>query len=104
MRCSARATRSRSARSTSRTPGASGSPTQLAVVGFDGLPEAPQFTPSLTTVRQPLAELGKLAVHELVEAVNAEDGAYTPHAMQLPVELIIGDSAPLASSRVAAAG
>ena len=79
-------------------------PDQLAVVGFDGLPEARQFTPSLTTVRQPQAELGRLAVHELVEAVNAEAGAYTPHAMQLPVELIIGDSAPLASSRVAPAG
>jgi len=79
-------------------------PDQLAVVGFDGLPEARQFTPSLTTVRQPLAELGKLAVHELVEAVDAEAGAYSPHAMQLPVELIIGDSAPLAPSRVAAAG
>ena len=55
-------------------------------------------------MRQPLAELGKLAVHELVEAVDAEAGAYSPHAMQLPVELIIGDSAPLAPSRVAAAG
>jgi LacI family transcriptional regulator len=79
-------------------------PDQLAVVGFDGLPETPQFTPSLTTVRQPLQELGKLAVHELVEAVNAEAGGYAPRAMQLPVELIIGDSAPLASSRVAPVG
>jgi DNA-binding LacI/PurR family transcriptional regulator len=79
-------------------------PEQLAVVGFDGLPEARQFTPSLTTVRQPLAELGKLAVHELVEAVDAEAGAYAPRSMQLPVELIVGDSAPLASSPVGAAG
>ncbi len=79
-------------------------PEQLAVVGFDGLPETRQFTPSLTTVRQPLAELGKLAVHELVEAVDAETGAYTPRALQLPVELIIGDSAPLAPSPVGAAG
>jgi DNA-binding LacI/PurR family transcriptional regulator len=80
-------------------------PEQLAVVGFDGLPEARQFTPSLTTVRQPLAELGKLAVHELVAAVDAgvvpEADAYTPRAIQLPVELIVGDSAPLAPSTVA---
>ena len=73
---------------------------QLAVVGFDGLDEARQFTPSLTTVRQPLAELGKLAVRELLEAIDAEAGAYTPRAIQLPVELIIGDSAPLAPSPV----
>ncbi len=70
-------------------------PDQLAVVGFDGWPEAAQFTPSLTTIRQPLNELGKLAVHELVKALDAEPGAYGPHAIQLPVELIPGDSAPL---------
>ena len=69
-------------------------PGQLAVVGFDGLPETAQFTPSLTTVRQPLSEMGKLAVHELVEALDAETGAYTPRAITLPVELIVGDSAP----------
>jgi LacI family transcriptional regulator len=71
-------------------------PDQLAVVGFDGLPEAAQFTPSLTTVRQPLAELGRLAVHELVEAVNAEAGGYAPRALELRVELIVRDSAPTA--------
>jgi DNA-binding LacI/PurR family transcriptional regulator len=70
-------------------------PARLAVVGFDGLPEAAQFTPSLTTVRQPLADLGRRAVKELVEAVDAEAGDYTPRAVELPVELIIGDSAPL---------
>jgi len=79
-------------------------PDQVAVVGFDGLPETRQFTPSLTTVRQPLAELGALAVHELVAAVDAEAGAYTPRAILLPVELIIGDSAPPAPSRVAPGG
>jgi DNA-binding LacI/PurR family transcriptional regulator len=71
-------------------------PEQLAVVGFDGLPEAAQFTPSLTTVRQPLADLGKLAVEELLRAVDADAGAYEPHALQVPFELVVGDSAPLA--------
>jgi LacI family transcriptional regulator len=70
-------------------------PDQLAVVGFDGWPEAAHFTPSLTTIRQPLNELGKLAVRELVTALDAEPGAYGPHAIQLPVELLPGDSAPL---------
>jgi LacI family transcriptional regulator len=72
-------------------------PEQLAVVGFDGLPETAEFTPSLTTVRQPLAELGKLAVQELVRAVDDEAGAYEPHALQIPVELVVGDSAPMAA-------
>ena len=76
-------------------------PEQLAVVGFDGLPETAQFTPSLTTVRQPLADMGMLAVQELLLAVDAETGAYEPRAVQIPVELVVGDSAPLPSDPLA---
>jgi DNA-binding LacI/PurR family transcriptional regulator len=76
-------------------------PQQVAVVGFDGLAEAAQFTPSLTTIRQPLAEMGKLAVAELLKAVEADAGSLGPHAIQLPVELIPGDSAPLPATPAA---
>ena len=34
-------------------------PDDVSVVGFDDLPEAPYFTPPLTTVRQDFAELGR---------------------------------------------
>ncbi len=37
-------------------------PQDLAVVGFDDVPEAAFYYPSLTTIRQPLAELGGQAV------------------------------------------
>jgi len=37
-------------------------PDDLSVVGFDDLPEAPYFTPPLTTVRQDFAELGRRGV------------------------------------------
>jgi LacI family transcriptional regulator len=69
-------------------------PESLAVVGFDGLPEGAQFTPSLTTVYQPLAEMGGIAVRELVGMLRADPGAATPHTVVLPTELIIGASAP----------
>jgi LacI family transcriptional regulator len=36
-------------------------PEQIAVVGFDGLAEGAQFTPSLTTIVQPLRDLGTCA-------------------------------------------
>jgi LacI family transcriptional regulator len=72
-------------------------PDQLAVVGFDGLPEAAQFTPSLTTIRQPLAEMGRQAVRELVAALKADAGVDTVRNVELPTELIIGDSAPMPS-------
>ena len=96
--CLPRATRSRSAHCTSRMPAGSGSRSSLPSWASTDGPRRPSSRPSLTTVRQPLNELGKLAVHELVTAVNADAGAYGPHAIQLPVELIPGDSAPLPSA------
>lgn len=41
-------------------------PEDLSVVGFDDLPEAGWTTPPLTTVRQPIAELGAAAVRMLL--------------------------------------
>ena len=75
-------------------------PDDVAVVGFDGLDEAAQFTPSLTTVRQPLRELGKLAVRELLVAVGGPER--TPiEALTLKPELIVRESAPAPGQAVA---
>ena len=46
-------------------------PQQLAVVGFDGLPEAAHYWPPLTTVYQDLRKLGCAAVQALIQAINA---------------------------------
>jgi LacI family transcriptional regulator len=46
-------------------------PEDLAVVGFDDVPEAPFFCPSLTTVRQDLNGLGRSAVRELGRIIDA---------------------------------
>jgi LacI family transcriptional regulator len=71
-------------------------PDDLAVVGFDDLPEAAYFTPALTTVRQPLRELGMLAVKSLLAQIE-EDSATPAELLQtLPTELIIRDSTPRA--------
>jgi LacI family transcriptional regulator len=40
-------------------------PADLAVVGFDNIPESASFCPPLTTVYQALVEAGRLAVREL---------------------------------------
>jgi len=69
-------------------------PDRLAVVGFDGLPEASQFTPSLTTVVQPLQEIGRMAVDELVASFGA-DGAVPARTITVPTTMTVGDSAPL---------
>ena len=69
-------------------------PDDLAVVGFDGLVEGAQFTPSLTTVNQPLGELGQLAVRELLRLVNDEPVHGEVRSLTLATELIIRESAP----------
>lgn len=74
-------------------------PGDIAVVGFDGLPEGAQFTPSLTTVVQPLRELGRLAVQELVSRIDAESGAMERRNLTLATELIVRDSAPAPSAQ-----
>lgn len=69
-------------------------PDDVPVVGFDGLDESAEFTPSLTTVAQPLRELGRLAVQELLAAVNDETGHPAARALTLAAELVVRESAP----------
>jgi LacI family transcriptional regulator len=49
-------------------------PEQLAVIGFDNIPESAYFYPSLTTVSQDLQSLGEQAVQSLVEMIQARQG------------------------------
>ncbi len=46
-------------------------PEQLAVVGFDNIPESAYFYPSLTTIYQDLQLLGEQAVKNTVEMIQA---------------------------------
>jgi len=67
-------------------------PQDLAVVGFDGLPEAAHYWPPLTTVYQDQQQLGRIAVEELVRMIESsrESRAWSePKAISLPPELIV---------------
>ena len=61
-------------------------PHDVAVVGFDGLPTGRRTDPVLTTVVQPVTEVGRTAVLML----NDDDDG--PETVILPTELRIGDS------------
>jgi LacI family transcriptional regulator len=67
-------------------------PDDLAVVGFDGLPETAHYWPPLTTVYQDQQLLGQTAVAELVRMIEAnresKDEA-EPKIMLLQPELIV---------------
>ena len=76
-------------------------PDTIAVVGFDGLDEAAHFTPTLTTVVQPLRELGELAVREILSIANEAHGRGTVRSLSLATQLVARESAP-AITRAAA--
>lgn len=46
-------------------------PEELAVIGFDNIPESAYFHPSLTTIAQDLQLLGEQAVQNIVEMIQA---------------------------------
>lgn len=45
-------------------------PEELSVVGVDDISEASHFWPPLTTVHQPLGDVGALAVHQIDDLIN----------------------------------
>ena len=70
-------------------------PQDLAVVGFDGIPETAYYWPPLTTVYQDQQKLGGTAVRELVQIIeaNQQDKAVVePKTILLQPELIARQS------------
>jgi len=65
-------------------------PDDLSVIGFDDLPEARWASPPLTTVRQPLAEMGGLAARTILRLARGEE-IQAPR-IELATELIVRDS------------
>lgn len=62
-------------------------PEDMSVVGFDDLPEVRWSAPPLTTVRQPLADMGKLATRTVLRLAAGEEPA-SPR-VELATELIV---------------
>jgi LacI family transcriptional regulator len=76
-------------------------PEDLAIVGFDNVPEAPYFSPPLSTVRQDLDGLGRSAVKELgrlIEARQQEDAEIEPRTITLRPELIVRESSQVSEA------
>lgn len=64
-------------------------PEDLSVIGFDDIPAAIAMTPPLTTVRQPLEQMGRAAVDLLVHMM--EDAA-DPRHIRLDSDLVVRES------------
>jgi LacI family transcriptional regulator len=69
-------------------------PEDIAIVGFDGIPESAQFFPPLTTVEQPLHEQGSQAVERLLREIKGQPRDPNDLKVNLQPRLVVRDSAP----------
>ena len=64
-------------------------PGDLSVIGFDDLQIDKYTEPKLTTVRQPMLQMGRLAMETLLDILS---GSQSNHNIKVPGELIIRES------------
>ncbi|KIS25677.1 LacI family transcriptional regulator [Arthrobacter sp. SPG23] len=65
-------------------------PRDVAVTGFDGIAAGRVIRPSLTTVRQPMEQMGRTMVDLLLDRLDHPDKP--PAAIRLPVRVILRES------------
>jgi DNA-binding LacI/PurR family transcriptional regulator len=66
-------------------------PDDVSVIGFDDVLSAPFGIPSLTTVRQPLREMGKTGAETLLNRIH-HPKAHHPQRVIVQPELVIRES------------
>lgn len=69
-------------------------PQDLGIVGFDDIPEASYFYPSLTTIRQNAEKLGAIAVDQMCNTIRARQQSeeYTSDIVWVKPRLIVRNS------------
>jgi len=65
-------------------------PQDVSVIGFDDIPSAAFNTPTLTTVRQPLARMGQVAAQTLLERIAGKHDY--PSEIAIEPELVLRES------------
>lgn len=70
-------------------------PQDVSVMGFDDIPGAAFYTPSLTTVRQPLNRMGEVAAQSLLERIEGKKEY--PSEIAIEPELVVRESTTKAS-------
>ena len=65
-------------------------PDDISVVGFDNIPQSAMVYPPLTTVQQPLEQMGRVAAQMLINILKNNDK--DTNRIELPTELIIRSS------------
>jgi LacI family transcriptional regulator len=64
-------------------------PDDIALVGFDNVPEGGHSTPALTTVHMPKREMGVVAARRLAELIGQGESEPAPLKIVLPTHLVV---------------
>ena len=72
-------------------------PEDLAVVGFDGLPASEKTSPPLTTLRQPIPQIGEALIKILLDQIDTD--RREPVRELIPTELIVRESSSSSRDR-----
>ncbi len=67
-------------------------PEDLAIVGYDDIPESPYFSPSLTTVHQDVAEMGWQGVKQLLALIDDNNNLGMRSVVLKPNLIVRGSS------------
>jgi LacI family transcriptional regulator len=69
-------------------------PDDLTVIGFDDSPLASRLCPSLTTMRQPIRDMGRVAAEKLVAQISSTDAAQVAPTSFFPHLVVRESSGP----------
>ena len=67
-------------------------PEDCSVIGFDDVPPAMLSTPGITTIRQPMEEMGRLATDFVLDTIRGTAEEDVPIARMLPPQLVLRES------------
>ena len=65
-------------------------PDDVSIIGFDDIPQSAMVHPALTTIRQPLEQMGRVATQMLLDRIKNPE--IVSNRIELPTELIIRES------------
>lgn len=66
-------------------------PDDISLVGFDDLPGSSYTTPPLTTIRQPLYDIGRIATTTLLALINGDHGTSVSYSVP-PLALVVRET------------
>jgi LacI family transcriptional regulator len=69
-----------------------GVPEDVSVIGFDDIPAAAYNYPALTTIKQPLREMGRLAAEHLLKRITNGAQSEFPEEVMVEPELVVRQS------------